>query len=93
VGGLRPREEATLGLLRPADPVRRPLRRPDRAALDRKAKALTILGIWFEPDFAPMEASGFVGALRDALEAYRSFVGATKVTWPRTRPGRDVAGA
>jgi uncharacterized protein len=61
--------------------------------LDRKAKALTILGIWFEADFAPMEASGFVGALRDALEAYRSFVGATKVTWPRTRPGRDVAGA
>lgn len=61
--------------------------------LDRKAKTLNILGIWFEPGFAPMEEPGFLLALRDALEAYRSFVGATKVTWPRTRPGRDVAGA
>ncbi len=61
--------------------------------LDRKAKTLNILGIWFEPGFAPMEEPGFLLALRDALEAYRSFVGAPKVTWPRTRPGRDLAGA
>jgi uncharacterized protein YcaQ len=61
--------------------------------IDRKTKTLTILGVWFEPDFTPMEAPGFVPALRDALAAYRDFVGATKVTWPRTRPGRDVAGA
>ena len=32
LGGVRPRGEATLGLLRPADPVRRPAGRPDRAA-------------------------------------------------------------
>jgi uncharacterized protein YcaQ len=61
--------------------------------LDRKSKTLAILGIWFEPDFSPMEEPRFVPALRDAVEAYRCFVGATKVTWPRTRPGRDVAGA
>ena len=32
VGGLRPRGEAQVGLLRPADPVRRPVRGPHRAA-------------------------------------------------------------
>jgi hypothetical protein len=61
--------------------------------LDRKAKTLAILGIWFERDFDPIETPGFLAALRDAVEAYRTFVGAAKVTWPRTRPGRDVAGA
>jgi uncharacterized protein YcaQ len=61
--------------------------------LDRKARTLNILGIWFEEDFTPMEAPGFVPALADALEDYRSFVGATKVSWPRTRSGRDLAGA
>ncbi|MGH2446815.1 MAG: winged helix-turn-helix domain-containing protein [Candidatus Limnocylindria bacterium] len=61
--------------------------------LDRKARTLNILGIWFEPDAAPMEDPRFIGALREAIEAYRSFVGATKVVWPRTRPGRDLAGA
>jgi uncharacterized protein YcaQ len=61
--------------------------------IDRKAKTLNILGIWFESGFAPLEEPGFVAALRDALEAYREFVGATKVTWPRTRPGGDVAAA
>ena len=61
--------------------------------LDRKTKTLTILGVWFEPDFAPTEAAGFIGALGEAVEAYREFVGATKVTWPRTRPGRDLARA
>ena len=61
--------------------------------IDRRTKTLTVLGIWFEPGFAPMESPGFIAALRDAIEAYRSFVGATKVVWPRTRPGRDIAGA
>jgi uncharacterized protein len=61
--------------------------------LDRKTKALNILGVWFEPTFAPMESPGFIPALRDALEAYRSFVGADTIAWPRTRPGRDVAAA
>jgi uncharacterized protein len=61
--------------------------------LDRKAKALNILGIWFEPGFAPMEETGFAPALAEALEAYRCFVGASRVVWPRTRPGRDIARA
>ncbi|MGQ0608095.1 MAG: winged helix-turn-helix domain-containing protein [Chloroflexota bacterium] len=61
--------------------------------LDRKAKTLQILGLWFEAGFEPMASPGFIGALHEAIEAYRSFVGATKVVWPRKRPGPDVAKA
>jgi hypothetical protein len=61
--------------------------------LDRKTSALNILGIWFEPGFDPIESPGFIGAMGDAIDAYRSFVGATKVVWPRTRNGRVVARA
>jgi uncharacterized protein len=61
--------------------------------LDRKAKMLNILAIWFEPGFEPLDSPGFIAGLGEAVEAYRSFVGATKVAWPRTRPARDVAGA
>jgi hypothetical protein len=61
--------------------------------LDRKTKTLNILGIWFEAGFDAIESPGFVGALGEALGAYRDFVGATKVAWPRTRAGRDMAGA
>jgi uncharacterized protein YcaQ len=61
--------------------------------LDRKTKTLAIIGAWFEPGFEPMQDPSFLGAFADAVEAYRTFVGATKITWPRTRPGRDLAGA
>ncbi|MCA1570912.1 MAG: winged helix DNA-binding domain-containing protein [Chloroflexi bacterium] len=61
--------------------------------IDRTTKTLNILGVWFEPGSAPMEDPRFMAEFRDAVEAYRSFVGASKVTWPRTRPGRDLAGA
>ena len=61
--------------------------------IDRKAGTLRILGLWFEPGFVPTDAHGFIGALRDAVEAYRCFVGATTVEWPRTRIGREIARA
>ncbi len=61
--------------------------------LDRKTGTLNILGIWFEPGFAPLEAPEFMGALGEAIEAYREFVGATSVAWPRSRPGRDIGRA
>jgi uncharacterized protein YcaQ len=57
------------------------------------SRILRIAGIWFEDGFAPMEAPSFLPALAEALAAYRHFVGARSVTWPRTRPGRDLAGA
>ena len=60
---------------------------------DKSSPDLRILGAWFEHDFTPMEEPGFVPALAQALEAYRSFVGARRVTWPRTRAGRELAAA
>jgi uncharacterized protein len=60
--------------------------------LVRREKTLRILGIWFEEGFRPMEEPEFIPALGKALSAYRQFVGAGSVTWPRTRPGRDIAG-
>jgi uncharacterized protein YcaQ len=61
--------------------------------LERASRTLRMAGIWFEDGFAPMEEPGFIPALAGALEAYQRFVGARSVTWPRTKPGRDVAGA
>jgi hypothetical protein len=61
--------------------------------IDRKAKRLEILGIWFEKGFRPMEEPHFVPALGEALRAYRSFVGADTIAWPRTRIGRQLATA
>lgn len=61
--------------------------------LVRGERALRIAGVWFEDGFEPMQEPHFVPALRAALGAYQRFVGATSVTWPRTRPGRDLAGA
>jgi uncharacterized protein len=60
---------------------------------ERASRTLRIAGIWFEDGFSPMEAAHFVAALAVALEAYRSFVGADSVTWPRTRAGRELAAA
>jgi uncharacterized protein YcaQ len=61
--------------------------------LERASRTLRIAGIWFEDAFRPMEEPHFVAALADALEVYRIFVGADSVTWPPTRPGRDLAAA
>ncbi|MEX0630269.1 MAG: crosslink repair DNA glycosylase YcaQ family protein [Chloroflexota bacterium] len=60
---------------------------------ERATRTLRIAGVWFEASFKPMEEPHFVPALAEALSAYRSFVGARTITWPRTRPGRDLAGA
>lgn len=61
--------------------------------LDRAHRALRILGVWFETGFEPLAEPGFLPALADALEAYRRFVGARSVSWPRSRPGREIAGS
>jgi uncharacterized protein YcaQ len=60
---------------------------------ERATRTLRIAGIWFEDGFGPMEEPGFIPALGNALDAYRRFIGADSVNWPRTRPGRDLAGA
>jgi len=60
---------------------------------ERRDRAVRMLGIWFEEGFEPMAEPGFLEALGEAVGAYAAFVGAKFVTWPRTRPGRDIAGA
>ncbi len=61
--------------------------------LERKTKTLRILGVWLEDGFAPEHDPAFATALADAVEAYRAFVGAERVTWPRTRVGRTISAA
>jgi uncharacterized protein YcaQ len=61
--------------------------------LDRRAGRLTIAGVWFEPTFEPMEEPHFIHSLSTALQAYCGFVGAESTSWPRTRLGRNLAGA
>jgi uncharacterized protein YcaQ len=58
---------------------------------ERTTGRLHILGIWFEPGFSPMETPHFVPALAQALRAYRTFVGASTLSWPQTRIGRELA--
>ena len=60
---------------------------------DRAARAVRILRLWWEPGFDPLATEGFVPALAGALDAYAAFGGANKVTFPRDRLGRAVAGA
>jgi len=60
---------------------------------ERATHTLRIAGIWFEVGIRPMEEPNFIPALADALDAYRRFIGAGSVTWPRTKLGRDLAGA
>ena len=61
--------------------------------LERASRTLRIAGIWFEDGFGPMEQQDFIPLLAAALHAYQRFVGARTVTWPRARPGRDIAAA
>ena len=60
---------------------------------ERKDRSLHILGVWFEDGFRPMEEPHFVSALAEAVRAYAAFVGARKVVWPRTKPGRELGTA
>ncbi len=60
---------------------------------DRAARAVRVLGLWWEDGFEPRATAGFVPALAAALDAYRRFHGATRVTFPRDRAARALAGA
>ena len=60
---------------------------------DRPARAVRVLGTWWEPGFDPLEAEGFIPAFASALAAYRAFGRATRVTFPRDRSSRTLAGA
>jgi uncharacterized protein YcaQ len=59
---------------------------------ERRERALRILRVSLE-DPTLLDDPDFIAALGEAVEAYRRFVGAKRVTWPRGRPDRDVAAA
>jgi uncharacterized protein len=61
--------------------------------LERATRTLRILAIWFEDGFDPMSTPRFLPSLHDAIDDYRRFVGAGRVAWPRSNPGRQLAGA
>jgi uncharacterized protein YcaQ len=48
---------------------------------DRSSKTLRILGLWWEADFSPRKAVGFVPQMRAALRDYKRFVGAKQIDW------------
>jgi uncharacterized protein YcaQ len=60
---------------------------------DRAARAVRVLGAWWEQGFDPLEADGFVPAFASALVAYRAFGRAARVTFPRDQSSRALAGA
>ncbi|HEX4213719.1 MAG TPA: crosslink repair DNA glycosylase YcaQ family protein [Candidatus Dormibacteraeota bacterium] len=60
---------------------------------DRRTRTLQIVGVSFEEDSPAVDDPDLVRALAEAFEAYRTFVGAERVVWPRSRPGRDLKAA
>lgn len=60
---------------------------------ERNTRTLRIVGISFEGRPGAMEDPRFLPALAEAVETYRTFVGADRLTWPRSQPGRDVGSA
>ena len=60
---------------------------------ERSTRTLRIIGISFEDGAAAMEDPRFIPALAEAVEAYRTFVGADTLAWPSSGPGRDVGRA
>ena len=54
--------------------------------IDRPARTLRILGLWWEPGFDPLDEAnpGFVDAFTDAIRAHMAFGGVRKLAMPRT---------
>jgi hypothetical protein len=50
--------------------------------IDRDNGRVQVLGLWWEEEFAPRRAAGFVDAMRDALGAYLRFANAERLEWP-----------
>jgi uncharacterized protein len=49
--------------------------------IDRDEARVQVLDVWWEDDFAPGRADGFIDAMRDALRAYLRFAGASRLEW------------
>jgi uncharacterized protein YcaQ len=49
--------------------------------IDRGEARVQVLDVWWEDDFAPGRADGFVDAMRDALRVYLRVAGAPRLEW------------
>jgi hypothetical protein len=49
--------------------------------IDRAAGRVEVLGLWWEEEFEPKRADGFVDAMRDALDAYVRFADVDGAEW------------
>ncbi len=63
--------------------------------IDRKAKVLRVLDLWWEDGFDPLDGAhaGFVAALAAALRAHAAFADAERIVVPRTVRHRALAAA
>jgi len=50
--------------------------------IDRTNGTVRVLDLWWEDEFAPKRADGFVDTMRDALAAYLRFAEADHLEWP-----------
>jgi uncharacterized protein len=50
--------------------------------IDQESGTVSVLDLWWETEFVPRRAEGFVDAMRDALAAYLAFAGASRLEWP-----------
>jgi hypothetical protein len=61
--------------------------------IDRAAKTLRVLGLWWEGGFDPLAEPGFAAAFGEALDAHMAFAGVRRVTLPRAVRHRALAAA
>lgn len=58
---------------------------------ERRTGTLHVVGVSLEPGAPTPDDPEFVAALGEALESLRAFVGADRLTFPKTRLGRAIA--
>jgi hypothetical protein len=51
--------------------------------IERTARTLRVIGLWWEPGIDPLADPGLAGAVGDALEAHRRFAGVGRIAMPR----------
>ena len=52
--------------------------------IERASGTLRVLDLWWETAFDPLAEPGFAPAFLEALVAHARFLGATRITWPRS---------
>ncbi len=61
--------------------------------IDRKAKTLDVVGLWWEAGFDPQAEPAFAAAFAEAIVAHRDFGGAGRIALPRTKLQRPFVAA